>query len=232
MSERENHEDLTNGDETFEKMFDMLLDDASALVAGQLGDEYIEPESAEFSAQHEQQMRKLFQDSRKKLTRKKAVRFSQRAAVVLLVMLILSGFTVLSVEAWRIKFLNMFITDAPTKSEIVFVESTTHEDETIVLNYVPYGFALSSSNIQEDLAHMLFESGSSFFYVTIGTPEQTLFIDTEDAAAMRTKVNDFDAYLSMTGDGLILAWSDNQRAYSLSGNMSETEIRRIAENIK
>jgi len=126
----------------------------------------------------------------------------------------------------------MFITNMSTKSEIIFVDSPTHESNIIVLDYVPVGFTLASNNLQADAAQMDFMSDDSFFSITMLNADRNLFINTEDATTIRTKVNDYDAYCSISDSSIILTWSDNQHAYLVCGTISEAEIRRIAENIR
>jgi len=223
---------MTSEDALFEKMFDVLLDDVAPEVSERLGNEYEEQDCGDFSDMHKHKMKKLFRQSRRKISMKKFARFSQRAAVVLLAMIVLSGAMVMSVEAWRVRFLNMFVTETPSKSEIVFIEGSEFSNDIVTLNYIPEGFTLSVNEMNGDILFLRFEKSNDFFCLELCKAEGVLSVDTEDASTRQTKVNSYDAFCSTKEYGYILAWTNQKYSFCLSGNIDELQMMRIAENIR
>lgn len=92
-----------------DKILDDIIDEAASIAAENLGKNIPEPEAAVFSKEHENAMQKIFRKERKKLFFKKVTKYSKCAAVFFIVVIIMSGITVFSVEAWRVKVMNFIM---------------------------------------------------------------------------------------------------------------------------
>lgn len=63
--------------------------------------------------------------------------------------------------------------------------------------------------------------------------ESEVTTDTEDGYITKIKINEEDAFLFKKGnEGNNLVWSSDNVIFSLSGNIADSEIIKVAENLK
>lgn len=220
----------------FDKVLDALIEEAAKMASDELGNELPEPEKVEFSKEHEKKMKKLFQKERNKLIMKKMYRFSQRVALILFVCTLISGIAVVSVQAWRVRFLNFVIEMTQTHTDINFGDSETKGDsystDEINLEYIPEDFRLDKSNINPNSIFLNFRKEEKYFNITVKNVDGLISIDTENADTRKLKIKDNEAFYSTNHNANFLIWHDEEYAYKLSGNIDEKEMLKIAENIK
>jgi len=218
-----------------DKMLDALIEDAAILAAEELANELPEPEPVEFSKEHIRKMKAIFQKPQRKLKMAKIARYSRRAAVVLLVMILVSGATIFSVEAWRVQFLNFVISVTQTNTDIVLTgenRGTSYRDDLIELNYIPSDFELTGDRKHAERIWLEFESSENYFGLAVRSGGGALSIDTENAFMQKMTINGCEAYLSVNENVTILVWHDTVYSYTLDGNIEENEIIRIAKNVQ
>ena len=215
-------------------LLDAVIKDATVLAIEELADELPEPEPVEFSKSHQRRMKAIFRGPQRRLRMKRIVKYSQRIAVVLLVMILVSAATVFSVEAWRIQFLNFVVSVSQTNTDISFTEDDkgdSYSDDLITLGYIPDGFVLVESDSRIDYIVLGFMKNESFFRISMTNIDALISIDTENAKTQKTQVGKYEAFISTNDNATILVWHDTVYAYRLSGNIDEGEIIHIAENI-
>lgn len=221
---------------TMDKIFDDIIAEAASIAAENLGRDLPEPEAVEFSKEHEAAMQKIFRKERKKLFYKKIPKYSKRAAVFLLAVIIMSGIAVFSVEAWRIKVMNFVIEMSQTHSEINFGENSTKGDsyisDEITLGYIPEGFKLEKKDIKNNMVTLVFKGEDEYFIFSMNKIAGSMGIDTENASVKKTTINGQEALFSSNINVNILVWHDEKFSYTLSGTVDEKEIVKIAEDIK
>lgn len=220
---------------TLDKIFDELIDEAASIAAENLGKNMPEPEAIEFSKEHENSMRKIFRKERRKSLFKKIPKYSKRAAVFLLPVIVVSGVAVYSVEALRIKLMNFVVEMKQTHSEINFEEGTkgdTFTSDEITLSYIPEGFKLEKSDVRENDVSLVFKGEENYFVFSMNSITSSIGIDTENASVKKIMINSQEALYSSNSNVNILVWHDEVIAFRLSGTIEEREMVRIAENIK
>ncbi len=220
----------------WDKILGDLIDEAASIAADELGRELTDPEDVEFSKEHENAMRKLFRNEQRKLVYKKVSKYSKRAAVFLLTVVVVSGIFVFSVEAWRVKVLNLVIDMSQTHSEINFSEEGTKGDsyasDEITLDYIPEGFKLDKKDVKGDMISLVFKGEESYFIFSMRKITGSVGIDTEDASVKKLKINGYEALFSSNEKVKILVWHNEDYTFSLSGTVEENEMAEIARNIK
>jgi hypothetical protein len=126
-----------------------------------------EPEKVEFSKEHEEKMRKIFKKERNKLFFKKISKYSKRVAIFFLALAVVSGVTIFSVEAWRIRVMNFIIEMNQTHSEIKFSEEITkgnsYKSNEITLGYIPEGFELERRDVSAGGIDLIFTGKENYF---------------------------------------------------------------------
>jgi len=221
---------------TMDKIFDVIIAEAASIAAENLGRNMPEPEAAEFSKEHEATMQKLFSKERKKLFYKKVLKYSKRAAVFLLAVIILSGITVFSLEAWRVKVLNFVIETSQTHSEINFREGglkgDSYTSDEITLGYIPKGYKLEKRDVKGNMVSLVFKGEKYYFVFSMNNISGSMGIDTENASVKKIIINDQEALYSSNSNINILVWHDEKFSYRLSGTLDEKEMMQIAGSVK
>ncbi len=121
--------------ETFDKILDSLIDEALPIVESMPDKNLPEEKDVVFSKEFEERMDKLFAKERKKRKRKAAAKCLRYIAASIAVVLAISGATVMSVEAFRVKFLNFVFNTHKTNTEITVDEkANNYEKDYLLLN--------------------------------------------------------------------------------------------------
>ena len=215
-----------------DKTLDNLLYYAAQEASKELVDEMPAPESVEFSYEHKRKMKKLFKNSKKISTKS----YLKRASAIVAVFIIISGISIASVQAWRIRFLNFIMHITESNTELRYkendTESSSYSADDGNLESVPNGFKLSESRNSSGKIYLRFENKNLTFSLYIRQLDSTLNVDTENADAKVIKLNGKDAFITEKGDIISIIWNSETKSFALSGNLSEEEIIKIAENIK
>ena len=219
-----------------DKILDEIIDEAASIAAEDLGKNMPEPETVVFSKEHEEAMRKLFRKERNKLFFKKVSKYSKRAAVFLLAVIVMSGIAVFSVEAWRVRVMNFFIEMSETHSDIRFggnsAKSDSYTSDEITLGYIPKGFRLEKRDVKGSMVSLAFKGEKDYFVFSKSDITSRIRIDTENASVKKTKINGQEALFSSNKNINILVWHDEESSFTLTGTVEEKEMVEIAENIK
>lgn len=225
-----------NEDKLYNKALDDLISYAGPMAIAEMAMGMKEAEDVEFSEGHQRIMEQLFRKERKKLRLKKLVFYSKRAIACVLIFVTIVSVSILSVEAWRIKFLNFVIEVNQTHTHMNFSEDATTGDsyhsDAISLDYIPIGFKLEKSNVMENYIYLIFKADEQHFSFSMNNIDGSMGVDTEDATIKRITINDYEAIYSSNNNINILVWHDDRYSYMLSGNIDEKEMIKIANGLK
>ena len=110
--------------------------------------------------------------------------------------------------------------------------SGSYSFENIILEYIPEGFELEKSSVREQNISLKFVRGQEYFNLNSRDISNSFSIDTENASVKQLLINGRDALYSIKENNKILVWHDDNMAYIMTGNISETDMIKIAENIE
>lgn len=215
--------------------FDILLDQAAERAAEHLGQSLPDSEEpVEFSAEHEEKMRRLFKQERTKRRRKSIMKYAKIAACLIGVLIVGAGITISSVDAWRVKFMNYVFDFSQPNTDINFSEQegTEYKDEEITLGYVPSGFALKEHDGNRDDLTLAFENVEQYFYISVCKIDTSFSIDTQEGSAEKTTLNGYEATYTSNHNVNTLMWHNGEYAFTVLGNLPKAEIFKIAEKIE
>lgn len=215
-----------------DKDFDALLREAVAVVAQEMIEEAqadMENSKIDFSERHKRVMDKILASYKADIRKKRRVKSVKRAAVILIACLVMMGASIFCVKGLRIKFLNYILEMHDTHTELKYDNSLVSDDLNIT--YIPEGFQLKEYS-QEGYIYLKFEKNNAYFYITARDEEIQNNVDTEGAVIEQITINDTEAFLSIKDDLIILVFHDMEYYYTITGNIEETEIIKIAEGIE
>jgi len=226
---------MKNDNKVVEKVFEILLNEAALLADEHIEENlYVSEDDIEFSKEHENKMKKIFKNERRKIFLKKFYKYSKRVACVFIVFIIISGITVFSVNAWRIKFLNYVLEIGKPNTDYEFgdTQGGFYSNDDILFEYIPKGFELTKNLSNESSIYLKFKNDNLYFTLTLNNIDGKSSIDTENGLVQNLNINRCEAFYSTNNNINALIWHNDKFSFKIIGNISKDEIIRIAENIK
>ncbi|MBR6729617.1 MAG: DUF4367 domain-containing protein [Clostridia bacterium] len=216
-----------------EQAFDMLLEYAAEAASEELLEEPLPEETVDFSDKHKKEMEELFRTLETKRT---GFFYLRHIAAVLLVCAVLASASVMSVDAWRNKFLNFFTKVTETHTEIRYNKKNPAEGsyatDMVRLGYLPEGMRLVEKVERNTNAMLTFANGEQSFKLRVSRTTANAFLDTEAKESKKVDINGAEGFLRITEDGYsTLKWSTETYSYTLSGNLDIDALLKIAEHI-
>ncbi|MCO1600860.1 DUF4367 domain-containing protein [Desulfosporosinus nitroreducens] len=234
-----------------EKILEALFEYAAAChVENIIAENPIEDDPAPdfaISPEFDRRMKKLIaRHDRKetfKKTRKETVRFLPKAAIFLLVLLGSFAIVVTSVQALRVKALNIILniqnqyTSIQTKDENNGQTKPGNEQvlpnwSGYVPNYIPPGFKIVKTEERELLNAIYYtnEQGQTIRFTQYRSSDTDLRVDTEGAIVENILIHNNDALLAEKQGLVSIVWK-GEFLFSLIGEVDKAEIIKMAESI-
>lgn len=224
---------MNNND--FEKVLDSLLDDASQRAATNIGNSLSENDAdISFSQEHLKKMNKIFKKEQSSKRSRKLKNVSKIAACFFVAIILTSSIAIFSVEAWRNMFLNYVFDSSEPNTDFTFNESNTiaYSDNLLTICYIPDNFEIVDNHSSSRRSSVYCKFNEQFFHISLEPFSSKTSIDSEDGTISNITINGYDAVLIQAYDTNSIIWSDNTSAFSITGNISLEEIKKIAENVK
>lgn len=181
-----------------------------------------------FSKQHNNKMKELLKGNQKKAkygSLKKTIRFLIIAAILL-------SFTI---TAFAISTSREYIiTKFFDHSEYNVSDSdNVKQVESLIINYVPEGFAIVDKFEADYDYSLLYSNGKDNFVVDKTAINTSIGYDTEKYDDEIIKINGMDAvyYMSNNGDNGII-YNNGEYIFGVTGNIKKEELIKIAQNIE
>lgn len=169
---------------------------------------------------------------------KKMPMLAGRVAAILLVTVIALGIVTFSVEAFRIEFLNFFISQ-DQRSVNIESRTTTEDNDALknysdlyILQYVPDGFHLEEITGIEGHWVMLYVNGEKTIDFLQHKGEYSISLDNERMKISYGELkNGEKAVFSESADYNSIVWENDAYNFILGGNMDMDTLKEMAENI-
>lgn len=218
-----------------EAVFDVLLEHAFSDVIEEdvkkLQDEAV---PCTISTETDQRIRKMIAQVGKREKRNPVRLVIRVASIVLVVLLNMSLIGLLMVPSVNAEVKNVFANwfdkyvSYENKKQESFVVSTSE----YMLGYIPDGFEVII--LQDDLVKFReINQGTGYIVINISNEDiSRVSIDSENSALQIIKINGIDATLCLLNGENILFWYDGYHFISINANIEESELLKIAKNIK
>lgn len=193
--------------------------------------------SHKFSNRFNKKMRNLLKYERRTPAMRRVTHRMKVAAAMFLVTLTLTFGTVMSVEAYRIRFFE-FVTQVWEELTSIVTHSDDNADhDTLVLaspSYIPKGYTILEQTSNEYKYSIIYidESGAEIYYLQKLSSQSEFIFDTEDVQPKEINIGGSVGYLIINKGVTQLYWYDNYNTYTLISSLEENEIIKMAESIK
>ncbi|ADY56432.1 hypothetical protein Sgly_2143 [Syntrophobotulus glycolicus DSM 8271] len=232
-----------------EKILEALFEYAAACHVDNIMAEYPVEASSDFvfPSEFERRMKKLIaRHNRKELLkniRKKTIKILPRAVIFLFVLIGSFTIVVASVEALRVKALNIIMNIQSQYTSIEVKNKNNGQTEQIkeqipqnwngyAPTYVPHGFKVDRTEKREMKESIYFtnEQGQIIEFIRYLAGDTDLRIDTEGASVQDTSIHNKDALLAEKAGFITIAWKE-EYLFSLIGEADKAEMIKMAESI-
>ena len=217
-----------------EKILDEYLYKTVPTAAQEMVDETEISNDIHVSEEFDKRMKKYFDKLDRKAKFKRFHVYAKRACVLIIAVVVVAGASVMSVDAWRIKLFNMLTNKSETNTEIKFQNEGENKyvSDEITLNYLPVGFQLLEDNKLAAEIYLSFTNREQVIQIVCRPIQSTVKLDTEDADSKSIKINESDAILTQKNGVYSIIWSDGLYSYSVTGDITEDELIKIARNVE
>lgn len=189
-----------------------------------------------FSKEHEKKMKEIFRAASRAERKAKNRKYFQRMAAGVAIMLCLSGFTVMNVEAFRVPVVE-FLLDISEKYTLLQPDTNS---QTLTKNfqiyeptYVPVGFQVVELSEIEDRFSIDYSTEEQLWYTLIFCyNSRPLSIDTENTSLETYTINGNKAVIIEKNGILNIIMYSGNSYYELMGNISYDEANKILKSIK
>lgn len=165
----------------------------------------------------------------------------RRVMTVLTAVIIVFSISVVSVEAFRVKFIDWLIglSDTHTMVKSIGDDSAKYNDvwnTESLLNNLPVDYSFQSTINENDILTTTFVKDNYMLLLIQYTDKQTINVDSEESQYISyVDINGYDGLLISKNNSINLTWYNNEYSYVIYSddpNVTQEQIIKIAENIK
>ncbi len=165
-----------------------------------------------------------------------------KAAIAMLIMLVILGATVVTVQAVRVRVLN-FLMDIQQEYTSFQLEDTDKEGNTTtaidwhqayVPTYIPDGYEVNAISDSEPLKRIEFKSpqGALITYMELSEGNKSA-LDTENASAFEpVSINGHEGTVVVKNSLVTVIWTMSDRIFMIRGQMEKDTAVKMAEGVK
>lgn len=208
--------------------------------ADKLKEEYKDiPEPTRLKEWFAEYSKELEKEANRRLRKMKLKKYASRAAVVFLAILLSSTVVTMSVEAFRVRFLNWFIESEKDHNRVEFESS----NQVLELpgewrnyyypTYIPEGYFLIDANGNDLLKTILLTNdGGKLLLISQAKGNMGLNIDSEDTDTATITINDVEALLTEKSNQITITWAYQGVIFTVEGEEDINIMIQISEKLK
>ena len=223
-----------SGEEMLEEQGDLLSDEADDLELSPALQDSIRQMIAEKRAKEQEQQKQLaHRELRRKVVKKLVASVSLVVAIGLI-----GGSLIMSVDAWRIPFLNFVFNANGDNTEIEFDNPNEDTPRSAPSDlprpkYIPEGYSVVTITNSSVKNSIIYENpkGGRIYFICHHSDETLLTLYTNEDKIPVT-VNGSEGYFIPQRNGSAIIWGVEDSIFHVYGNVSQGEIQKIAESVE
>lgn len=174
---------------------------------------------------------------------KRLVKPAKYVVTSLAAIIVIFSISVVSVDAFREKFLDWLmgfhnshtITNTVNSQDKKVVGNNSFWANMISPSIIPEGYHFQSANSENSIVTITYENLNSFITIIEYSLDQTVSIDNEDTSMFEyTNINGFDGIITKKEEITSITWHTDAHTYAIftnDENISKEQIVEIAENL-
>ena len=218
-------------------MIDLAIAHAGHDLLEEAGRDAAEEQVAASDAFNKRMDRIIEKDIRQR-RRAKARKIAVKAAVVLLIFIVVSTAVIMSVDALRVQIYNLFITTDDDSTEISMGDMNDEyvpievSDGMMVPSYIPDGFRLVEVSAGVSLKSIYENNAHQRIKITQMPIDMDASLDTEDNTYYETNIAGKNVFVvEQKDDADMLVFNNDVFAFIIYGDASISELMKIAESL-
>lgn len=210
----------------------------------ELGPE-IEGISIEKQREFRRSLEKAFRDKKRRAKRKTSMAVAKRAAIIVLVLSAMLTVSLITSEAFRVKFLNFFMEINPEYTEFWLEDHNENRNTDELENqyvdwsdayaptYIPEGYWVESAENGNSIKAILFINNDGKIINYAQYSEGASFhYDTEDADLQDITINGAEGKIIIKESNYSIIWNQDNSIFVVLTQINKEETLKIAESIK
>ncbi len=172
------------------------------------------------------------------LAKRKLKKMSVKVAIFLAVCISFFAIITMSVEAFRIRFINLLISknDSYTEIQVSMQDNVTipeiDSDIYYYFAYLPEGYAFSEATVMKNSIFMIYLNGNDSFYFTQSYNETDYQLNTEETTVEDVKIGEYEGMFIHNLNANMVFWTQDNVTFLLEGNIPKSEMLKMAESMK
>lgn len=189
-----------------------------------------------FSRRFLQKMKALLKYEHRTPAMRAFVHYTKNAAAVFLIFISIAFTTAMSVEAYRVRFLN-FVTIVWEELTSVFISSEDNADHNTLVpcapSYVPEGYTVFEQfeDKYENIIIYQNDIGIEIYYSQVLLTQSEFIFDTQNADTDLVEIGNHTVYVLHNKGTVQVYWQDQMNSFSLISTTEETELIKMADSI-
>jgi len=194
---------------------------------------------SELDAWFDTEMRKKRKKDRRSTFKRNMLTLSKRTAAIFIVVIAMGSVLVLSVDAIRVEFLNLFITETDTYKELEFDNSESNQElltiakENKLVYYpkvIPEGFKLESFEVSDLVSKYVFSKGEEIIFFDIYKGESDIRFDNQEGEMSDIIIKEMRGKISRSDGRITVVFKVDSYIIDVFSNTDEEIIIEMLEN--
>lgn len=192
--------------------------------------------SHEFSKRFEKKVNKLIKQENRTPFMKSFINHSKRAAVIFLIFTTIAFATTMSVEAYRVKFIEIVIEVWEEFTSMIFKSNENSNDIKLIPSipeYIPKGFSILEESTNDHMYSVIYIGGNNeeIFYEQRVLLYGEIILDTENIEDETIEIGNQTITLFTNKGVNQIYWNDGSYSYTLISSINKDEIIEMAKSI-
>lgn len=161
-----------------------------------------------------------------------------RLAAACIVLFVITGYTILQVDAWRVQIDNLWLSFTHEREEPSIDASSELLDQipfgTLIPAYIPEGYTLSAVDVGSVKTRLTYHNAFNLSLVyEVFSSDSTVFAqESQKESAIPILVQGHEGYLLSFGDVLTVIWHTDEHIFQISGTCTKEVLLKIANSTK
>ena len=192
--------------------------------------------SHNFSKRFERRMNKLIRQERRSPFIKIFVNYSRKVAIIFLIVISITFTTIMSVEAYKVKFFEVVIEVWEEFTSIIFKSKENIDDGKLIPvnpTYIPHGFTIieEGTNHYEHFIYWENDDGIEIMFEQAKITSNAIINDTEGIEIEKILVDEQEVTYFTNKNVHQIYWNDSTYIYTIISAYDKKDLIKMVESI-
>ncbi len=189
----------------------------------------------DFSKRYKRKICLLLKIQRRSSFTNQLIKFSKNVAVIFIVVISIAFTSVMSVEAYRVRFFDK-VTEIWNEFTSIIFQSEENNSESLVpveLGYIPIGFKITEEKVYpyEYYLYLANEPGTEIMFEQVPINANAFIVDTENIVTESIVIANQEVTYFINKEVHQFYWNDDKYVYTVLSEYDKNELIKIIENI-